>query len=420
MAGPLGRPFEVDPRSRHLLLVAAGLGIASVRMLIDEAIRDGRRVTLLFGAASAREVYPSSLLPDEVEYIVATDDGSLGHHGTVIDLVGEYEAWADQAFASGPAEILGALAHLAAGRRGRLGVAKLGRKRGAGRVDPAGSTAARRKAFLQVSMEAGDVRLRRSKGASSRVVLGTGAVPLRVCREGPVFAAEQIARGTKFMEWRPGPPVRPYRSVWTRLVGSKKKRHSLRRSVVTTSLAAGSKGEPYSPLNHYVSELGELGVSNLAALFNLSLEIGGVCFVLFMIGLAVTRTGWLRVVYGATGVIAGIGGALVGVFPMNDLDKHRPVALTFFLLGLVTVLLASIDLVRAPDPRFPRWLAAVGGAAVVAFAVFLAILFGPSGGLTSPEVRPAISPLTIFEWLLIVGILAWVFLTAFAWRQATR
>ncbi len=87
MLGPLGRPFEVDPRSRHLLLVAGGLGMAGVRMLADEAIRDGRQVTLLFGAASAREVYPSSLLPDEVEYVVATDDGSMGHHGFVTELV---------------------------------------------------------------------------------------------------------------------------------------------------------------------------------------------------------------------------------------------------------------------------------------------------------------------------------------------
>ena len=127
--------------------------MAGVRMLADEAIRDGRRVTLLFGAASAREVYPSTLLPDEVEYIVATDDGSLGHHGYVTDLVPEYEAWADQAFACGPQPMLAALARIAAGRRDRLGVAKLGRKRGAGKVDPVGSPAARRKAFLQVSME---------------------------------------------------------------------------------------------------------------------------------------------------------------------------------------------------------------------------------------------------------------------------
>src|SRR5829696_3536450 len=97
--GPLGRPFEVDPRSRHLLLIAGGLGMAGVRFLADEAIRDGRQVTLLFGAAGAHDVYPSSLLPDEVEYVIATDDGSVGRKGFVTELVGEYEAWADQAFA---------------------------------------------------------------------------------------------------------------------------------------------------------------------------------------------------------------------------------------------------------------------------------------------------------------------------------
>ena len=191
LLGPLGRPFEVDPRSRHLLLVAGGLGMAGVRMLADEAIRDGRQVTLLFGAASAREVYPSTLLPDEIEYMVATDDGSLGHRGFVTELVPAYEAWADQAFACGPAPMLAALARLAAGRRARLGVARLGRKRGGGKTAPAGSPAARRKAFLQVSMEQ---NMGCAVGAClGCVVMSTSGVPQRVCREGPVFAAEEIA-----------------------------------------------------------------------------------------------------------------------------------------------------------------------------------------------------------------------------------
>jgi hypothetical protein len=169
---------------------AGGLGIAGVRMLADEAIRDGRQVTLLFGTASARGVYPSSLLPDEVEYIVATDDGSLGHHGPVTDLVRDYEAWADQAFACGPAPMLATLAGLAAGRRDRLGVAKLGRKRGAGRVDPVGSPAARRKAFLQVLVEQ---EIGCAVGAClGCVVMGSSGVPQRACREGPVFAAEEL------------------------------------------------------------------------------------------------------------------------------------------------------------------------------------------------------------------------------------
>lgn len=191
MLGPLGRPFEVDPRSRHLLLIAGGLGMAGVRSLADEALRDGRQVTLLFGAASAREVYPSSLLPDEVEYVIATDDGSVGQRGFVTELVPHYEAWADQAFACGPAPMLAALARQAVGRRERLGVATLGRKRGAGKPDVVGSTAARRKAFLQVSMEQ---NMGCAVGAClGCVILGTNGQPQRVCREGPVFAADEVA-----------------------------------------------------------------------------------------------------------------------------------------------------------------------------------------------------------------------------------
>jgi dihydroorotate dehydrogenase electron transfer subunit len=190
MLGPLGRPFEVDPRSQHLLLIAGGLGMAGVRMLADEALRDGRQVTLLFGAASAREVYPSSLLPDEIEYVVATDDGSLGHHGYVTELLADYESWADQAFACGPTPMLGALAKLAASRRQRLGVATLGRKRGGGKQDAIGSPAARRKAFLQVSMEQ---NMGCAVGAClGCVVLSVTGTPQRVCREGPVFAAEEL------------------------------------------------------------------------------------------------------------------------------------------------------------------------------------------------------------------------------------
>ena len=191
LAGPLGRPFEVDPRSRHLLLVAEGRSIAALRLLVDEAVRDGRSVVLLYGAPTAAGVYPTSLLPDEVEYVVATGDGSLGHAGTVADLAGDYEAWADQAFAAGPPSLLASLAGHAAGRRQRLGVATLGRKRGGGRTPAAGSTEARRKAFLQVAV--GQAIGCAAGTCLGCAVEGAGGVPLRACREGPVFAAEELA-----------------------------------------------------------------------------------------------------------------------------------------------------------------------------------------------------------------------------------
>jgi len=185
--GPLGRGFGIDSRSRYLLIVADGTGFGRVRAIVDEAVLSGRQVTVLHGARSVVEVPPSSLLPDEAEYVVATADGSLGHRGTVTDLVPDYEAWADQCFAAGAPELLARMVVLAKGRDGRMGVARLGRRRGR-RPEPGGAEA-RRRAWLQVALP-------HEAGCALGVCLGcvaTGADgPLRVCREGPAFAASEL------------------------------------------------------------------------------------------------------------------------------------------------------------------------------------------------------------------------------------
>jgi dihydroorotate dehydrogenase electron transfer subunit len=84
--------------------------------------------------------------------------------------------------------MLAALARVAAGRAGRLGVARLGRKSGTRAAQP-GSPLARRKAWLQVSMEQ---NMGCAVGACLGCVVIGMAGPQRVCREGPVFAAEEI------------------------------------------------------------------------------------------------------------------------------------------------------------------------------------------------------------------------------------
>jgi hypothetical protein len=94
--------------------------------------------------------------------------------------------------------MLAALARLVAGRSNRLGVASLGRKPGRGRgragsssraAEP-GSPAARRKAFLQVSMEQ---NMGCAVGAClGCVVMDAQGAPQRVCREGPVFASTEL------------------------------------------------------------------------------------------------------------------------------------------------------------------------------------------------------------------------------------
>jgi hypothetical membrane protein len=190
-------------------------------------------------------------------------------------------------------------------------------------------------------------------------------------------------------------------------------------SVVTAVVYRGADGEPYSPLNHFVSELGELAQSERAGIFNASLIVGGVCFAVFMAGLAASRPGRLRLAAGGVGVIAGIGGSFVGVFPMDQLTRHSVAAMTFFNLGWIAVGLASLDFIVRPDARFPGWLAIVGGATVAAFIGFLRELaaYTEDGRLAGPEARPHVWALTTLEWLTIAGIVGWVLLVSVSWLR---
>lgn len=187
LVGPFGRGFDMDARSRYLLVITDIEGLSRVRALISEAIASGRQVTILLDARGMAEVVPSTLLPEQVEYVVATQDGSMGHHGSVIDLVPELEAWADQCFAAGREPLLGRLAALARGRDARMGVARLGRRR-ARRGHP--RITDRRKAWLQVALP-------HPIGCALAVCQGCvaegAAGRVRICREGPAFAADELA-----------------------------------------------------------------------------------------------------------------------------------------------------------------------------------------------------------------------------------
>lgn len=102
VVGALGNAFAVASKTANLLLVAGGIGAAPLVMLAEEAIASGRSVTFLMGAATEDGLLPPSRLPSSVEYQVATDDGSRGHHGYVTDLAPGYVRWADQVVACGP------------------------------------------------------------------------------------------------------------------------------------------------------------------------------------------------------------------------------------------------------------------------------------------------------------------------------
>jgi hypothetical membrane protein len=186
----------------------------------------------------------------------------------------------------------------------------------------------------------------------------------------------------------------------------------------------GTAGEAYSPLNHFVSELGEPGVSALGFVFNAGLIVGGLCFGAFLLGLGEARGGPLAAAYGVIGGIAGLAGALVGVFPVTQLQAHTLAAATYFNLGWISIALATLDVLLRPDPRFPGWLALPGFISVTLFLGFIAAYASRTqsggNGLEPPTTRAGLDPVTIFEWLAVLGSLAWTALTAGAWARAER
>lgn len=120
IVGPLGQGFTLAPTTSRLLLVAEGMGVASVAALAAQATAKGIEVTLLAGAPTAATAIPANLLPDEVEYRLATSDGSRGQRGSVADLLPAIIQWADQVCAAGSPSLYHALAQAIARYRLRV------------------------------------------------------------------------------------------------------------------------------------------------------------------------------------------------------------------------------------------------------------------------------------------------------------
>lgn len=114
--GPLGNGFDHSRDVRDVAIVAGGVGIASVLLSAQVLRRRGARVRLLYGARSADRLVEARRFADEgCEVLVATDDGSAGHHGVVTEVLANLEA-PDEILACGPSPMLRAVARIAADR----------------------------------------------------------------------------------------------------------------------------------------------------------------------------------------------------------------------------------------------------------------------------------------------------------------
>jgi dihydroorotate dehydrogenase electron transfer subunit len=110
--GPLGHGFDVSSPDRAVI-VSGGVGCAPFPFVIEALRRTDATVTVLSGAATASRLYPAERFgrgDSAVRVIEATDDGSAGAHGRVIDLLDQELVAGSTIYACGPNRMVAALA----------------------------------------------------------------------------------------------------------------------------------------------------------------------------------------------------------------------------------------------------------------------------------------------------------------------
>lgn len=182
----------------------------------------------------------------------------------------------------------------------------------------------------------------------------------------------------------------------------------------------GSSGERYSPLNHFISELGHTAESEASAVMNAGLLIGGPLFSLFMIGIALRFRGIVRPALLVGGALVGLSGGLVGIYPMDvDLARHALVAIGSFAGMLLMLAIFALATALAHPPVYPRWLAVLPAPAVICSMVFLyllvttglQVLAAPAGE------RAPVLLITVVEWGALIGLVIWVIAIVLWWLR---
>lgn len=167
LIGPLGRGFHFAKES-PVCLIGGGMGIAPLLLLAKKILAQPLlpdACVVLLGSRSAAETPQLATAFAELGCLVriATDDGSLGHHGLVSDLLPPYLSTAKKVFACGPFAMMAAIADLCLNA-----------------VVP-----------CEVSLEA---HMACGLGAClGCTVRGVGGLYKHVCKHGPVFNAEEVA-----------------------------------------------------------------------------------------------------------------------------------------------------------------------------------------------------------------------------------
>ena len=116
--GPLGNSFPESKSSEISILVAGGLGIAPLEFLAQKLVEKGKKAVLFWGNPGSEPfAYANFLKELNIEMHFASDDGSIGFHGNVIEHLEAYFADKEltnyQIYSCGPDAMLVSLAAFA-------------------------------------------------------------------------------------------------------------------------------------------------------------------------------------------------------------------------------------------------------------------------------------------------------------------
>ena len=192
--------------------------------------------------------------------------------------------------------------------------------------------------------------------------------------------------------------------------------------ILLTSLIAafgyrGKQGERYSISTHFVSELGEVGVSRLAWVFNIGLILGSFFFLWMMPGVGLRLDSLWGYLATIAGMIAAMGCLFVGVFPMNNIKPHITAAMIYFRAGLATVFLFGIAILAQPASTrvIPLYSLIVAVFAFIAYFSFLIYLGKVTRKKEDPNVldtssiieRPRFWLAPFLEWMVVIFTILW-------------
>lgn len=167
--GPLGTYFEVEPDTRHLLMIGGGIGMGPLVALAASTEPEMESV-IINGARTADALLPTQFVPSSVKLRSTTDDGSCGTSGSAVDLLPDWYDWADQIFACGPNAMLQAL-----------------------------ESALQLQQSDKLTQFALEARMACGLGVCHSCVVTTHQGPQRVCTEGPVFRQQDLT-----WQWQSG------------------------------------------------------------------------------------------------------------------------------------------------------------------------------------------------------------------------